>query len=390
MFPVITHIDQVKKAIEGRDEFIIAKREGYLVVNYMVALAETFPDISDDTSRILRECRGLVFCSETGKVISRRLNKFFNVGERSETSMYTLPWDRLYIIMDKLDGSMVTPIPIKVGNDIHIRWGTKMGITGVAMQAEEFVATHPEYEILAKACCYSGYTPIFEWCTNQQRIVIDHPEDKLILLHIRDTVSGLYLSRIGIDSLLEETNTKDKIPLVKTWDSDKYTPNELVNIVRNLDDAEGIVVQFHNGNMVKIKSDWYVRIHRAKDKISSDRRILECVLAGEFDDLIPILPKEDVDRVITLERSFNLALEENVNEILGLRNIIINDHITRKEYALTWAPKVIPLQNAIVFKNWDNPNLTRVDVYFQVLTIAKQHIGRSETSFEEFRKQIGF
>ena len=38
-FPHITHINDVLPAIEGRDEFIVAEREHYTVINYMVAMS---------------------------------------------------------------------------------------------------------------------------------------------------------------------------------------------------------------------------------------------------------------------------------------------------------------------------------------------------------------
>jgi RNA ligase len=41
-FPEIRHLNDVLPHIEGRDEFIVAEREGYSVVNYVVAMADTF------------------------------------------------------------------------------------------------------------------------------------------------------------------------------------------------------------------------------------------------------------------------------------------------------------------------------------------------------------
>ena len=44
-FPHITNISDVLPAIEGRDEFVVAEKEGYTVINYNVMMADTFPDV---------------------------------------------------------------------------------------------------------------------------------------------------------------------------------------------------------------------------------------------------------------------------------------------------------------------------------------------------------
>ena len=87
-FPHITHIDQVKKAIEGKEEFIIKVDEehGIAIVNYNVAFEDTFPPVIDEKTALLRECRGITFDLETGRVLSRKFHKFFNLDERSRNT----------------------------------------------------------------------------------------------------------------------------------------------------------------------------------------------------------------------------------------------------------------------------------------------------------------
>ncbi|NJO62895.1 MAG: hypothetical protein HC836_33140 [Richelia sp. RM2_1_2] len=85
-FPTITHIDQLRKALADRSEFIFAEREGYVIANYLVNLIDTFPEANtgddelDEAYRLRREARGIIFCATTGKVIARRYHKFFNLG----------------------------------------------------------------------------------------------------------------------------------------------------------------------------------------------------------------------------------------------------------------------------------------------------------------------
>ena len=218
-FPIIKHLDDVRPAIEGRDEFIIAERDWGYVVNYMVSMTDTFPPVLDNEywcpgckipvsetegcgsqrcpeavnlAAIRRECRGLIFCKETGKITRRPFHKFFNVNERDETQIGRLDFSLPHSVNTKLDGSMISPFEVTHGSGI-IRFGTKMGITEVAMQAEEFVAKNMKYMEFSKWCIKNNLTPIFEWTSRQQRIVIDYPVDNLTLLAVRHMITGEFL-----------------------------------------------------------------------------------------------------------------------------------------------------------------------------------------------------
>lgn len=190
-FPVIQHINDVLPAVKDREEFAVTERDFGTVINYMVAFPDTFkmegPD--DLTGAICRECRGLKFYPD-GKIGARPFHKWFNINERDETQQYVINLSSLHSIMEKLDGSMIHPM--KVGG--AIRWMSKMGITDVALQAEEFVYANPKYQDFASWCVGNQLTPLFEWCSRKQKIVIDYPEDKLVLLAVRNNITGEYLS----------------------------------------------------------------------------------------------------------------------------------------------------------------------------------------------------
>ena len=190
VFPNIYNISQVLPLIKDRTEFIVCEKDGdYTVINYVVQMSDTFPPVTDESHAILRELRGLIFKTSTGEVLQRRLHKFFNVNEKDETQVSKIDFTQPHVILEKLDGSMITPVWTSDG----LRWGTKMGVTQVALPVEEFVAEHPEYTLFAQHCLEMNVTPIFEWTSRKQTIVIDYPTDNLILIAIRDNVTGEYL-----------------------------------------------------------------------------------------------------------------------------------------------------------------------------------------------------
>ena len=364
-FPTITNISDVLPAIEGRDEFVVAEKEGYTVINYNVMMADTFPDVLDSSdlranhdhyeienlhARIRRELRGIIFNTATGEIIRRPFHKFFNVNEREETQDHVVDLSQDHRILEKLDGSMIAPFIVNG----EVIWGTKMGATDVAKPVEEFVEANSHYRQFAKFTISRGYTPIFEWCSRKQRIVLDYKEDQLILTAIRDITTGRYMSH----DLMEAHAEAYRIPVVRTWDiglhMDNKTMSSFVNYVRDLEDREGFVVRFSDGHMLKLKCDWYVQIHKAKEKILQDRNIVELILDDKLDDVKAHLQAEDRDRLSQFEYDFNLEVASSCISIEYILYGIKADGVDRKTFALEIAPNFSQYDRAAVFSCWDD------------------------------------
>jgi RNA ligase len=337
-FPYIQNITDVLPAIEGRDEFVVAVKEGYTVINYNVMMADTFD------CDIRRECRGIIFDTATGEIIRRPYHKFFNVNEREETQDNVVDLSQDHRILEKLDGSMIAPFV--VGGDLI--WGTKMGATEVAEPVEDFVLLHENYSQFARFLIRRGYTPIFEWCSRKQRIVLDYKEDQLILTAIRDLTTGRYMS---LDLV---TNTADLyfIPTVRQFEP-QSDMRSFIEYVRDLEDREGFVVRFSDGHMIKLKCDWYVQIHKAKEKILQDRNIVELILDDKLDDVKAHLPQEDRDRLTQFECEFNMAVADVVFYLANDLSWIREDLIDRKTFALEHAERYDQYMRALIFKNFD-------------------------------------
>jgi len=160
--------------------------------------SETFSGPSYEGSEIVwshgdlirRECRGIIFDSKTGDIIRRPFHKFFNAGEREETMLRRINLSQQHFILKKLDGSMI--VPFRTSDNI-LRIGTKMGETEVAQQAAQFIFEREHYQNFIYHCLEQNLSPIFEWVSRKQRIVIDYPEDDLILLAVRHINTGEYL-----------------------------------------------------------------------------------------------------------------------------------------------------------------------------------------------------
>ena len=337
-FPTITNIADVLPAIEDRDEFVVAEKEGYTVINYNVMFEDSFD------CNIRRECRGIIFDSKTGDILRRPFHKFFNVNERDETQDHRIDLSQPHAILEKLDGSMIAPFIVN-GEMI---WGTKMGATDVAKPVEDFVKTNPRYVEFADKFINLGWTPIFEWCSRKQRIVLDYKEDQLVLTAMRKIETGVY----AYHSTLMDLGGIYDIPVVRAFEP-QTDMKAFLDYVRDLEDLEGFVVRFDDGHMLKLKCHWYLQIHKAKEAILQDRNIVELILDDKLDDVKAHLPAEDRDRLTQFESSFNFRMADKLYDIANELNWIREDGIDRKTFAIEHAPKYEQFTRALLFMNFD-------------------------------------
>lgn len=302
-FPTLDDIGPVLAAIRDREEFSNhAKGEGgreYAVLDYHVSLPDTFPDwrkapdaAAGALALLRREARGLIYDPESGEILSRAFHKFFNLGERDETAPHQVDLGRSNVLLDKLDGSMVRPFVTRGG---HMRWGTMAGLTPVAAQAATFIGESARpYERFSRDLIEDGWSPIFEWCSRQQRIVLDYPVDGLVLTGVRHRRLGTY---VPYDRMRDMAATAG-IPVVPLLDLAPAGARDLMEHARQLVGAEGYVVRFADGHMLKVKGTWYLRIHKVKERLELEKDAIELILSNAMDDVLPDLPPADRDRVL--------------------------------------------------------------------------------------------
>lgn len=381
-FPRIEHIDQILPAIKGRDEFIVADKGDYKVINYHVQFADTFPPVVIDAdpydqvngvwldydynAALRRECRGIIF-DRNGKIIRRPLQKFFNVGEKEEVQVGNFDlFNTPHHILEKLDGSMIAVFAPTPGNLI---FGTKMGHTEVSIPAQQYAFDNPGYVPFAQEFINEGWTPIFEWTSRKQRIVLDYPEDNLIMIAARHMITGEYMS---YDDMLYNCDVYD-IPLVEHRDFSGKDIHQVLSLTRDLIDEEGFVIRFHNGHQVKAKSDWYIAIHKAKEAILWDRHIVNMILENTLDDVKANLPDEDRERLMVFEEQFEQAVRLKVRHLFQVVEKYKTDmNVDRKTFALEYAKHFDPYTKAAIFSLWDDNSSPRA--YELVLSTISKYL----------------
>lgn len=357
-FPIINHIDDVLPHIEGRDEFVVADRGDFKVINYNVVLPDTFPPIKVTggsakmreerslTNRMRRECRGLIF-DRDGKIMSRPFHKFFNLNERDETQAHLIDLKKEHTIYEKMDGSMIRPI-ISGG---RTRLATKMGLTDIAADAEKWILNHEygdEMMFQLESFMLMGYTPIFEWVSPKNKIVVEYNKEDLILLAIRHNITGEYI----VDDIVTEFTP------VPGYGSVNDTIHDYVAKNRGREEREGDIIRFVDGHMIKVKNDWYVKLHKLMDDIRFEHKLISKILNNEIDDIVANLPEDEVTKIRDLEIKFWKGYTNKHNELVKLHAYAIDTFKTRREIAIDFIPTLDNKKDAgFIFSMIDGKNL---------------------------------
>lgn len=381
MFPEIKTIHDVLPHIEGFDEFIVAEREFGTVIDYTVAFEETFArgDDSDIGWKIRRECRGIKF-DKQGNLLARPLHKFFNLGEKEETRMENIDFSEPHVIMDKLDGSMIHTIY----HDNRIRFCTKMGMTEIAEDALAWVEDNygVTFDIWARMLFGMGLTPIFEWCSPANRVVIDYGDTpKFTLLALRVNLTGEYLPLDSGPARL------CSVPIVET--RNVSSTEDFLVAVSAMRDIEGFIVAFEDGTRFKIKTDEYVQLHRVVDETSVPRIVAALVLNGGLDDTIAKVPPKRAEAI----RGYATVLHDAIHTIavdldnwVGEAVLLYGDD--RKSIATKFvAENVDPKMKSLFFRALDK-NKEGVFGFEVVTDYLKTKTGRN-VHWEEAEKMIG-
>jgi RNA ligase len=308
MFPVINTLDDLLPHIKDNPQIRVKTEDnGMTVVCYMLQDENTFAGAEEEYAR---ECRGITFAPD-GKIAARCLTKFFNIGEREDTQPHSLKWAKVVRIMTKIDGSMVTPVRIdEFGN---FKFKTKKSFATKEAALADELASSPERHNWIKKMLKDGLTPTFEVTSPQFPIVLKYDTDQLTLLHIRENMSGRYLNEQEIKDLtppfpivenLIEQFYGDGLPAkLVSWDKLKAAAETCKGI-------EGWIIQFDNGDMVKLKTKWYNDLHHAVTFVRW-RDIARAVCDDQVDDLKGAfaLTGRSIEPILKVEHKINAKLD---------------------------------------------------------------------------------
>jgi RNA ligase len=336
MFKNIASIEDIRPFVAGKPEIKWARHtNGATVGCYM------FQDKSTFDSPEALECRGIAF-DDQGRVLSRPLHKFFNVGERP--NVFDLPtlahMSAVYAVYEKLDGSIISTSKLPDGGwALRSRKSYTSDVVGIAKDLIVNVSVGDDEWGLAHFCALvteQGFTACFELTSPDAQIVMPQQRTLLRLLHVRDNFSGEYVM-MDPDHPVHQWIATFDVPMCPLL---LQSPNEeqiraLMESIATDETREGVVIQYTSGDMVKLKTPWYMRLHKSIS-FMRERDIAELALLGELDDVRANLQAVGIDtfEVDTIERTVKEKLLDMDSEVnVALKN---DSNLDRKSFAIKY------------------------------------------------------
>jgi T4 RnlA family RNA ligase len=256
-----------------------------------------------------------------------------------------------------------------------------MGITDVSLQPEAWVTQHANYDRFIQDLISQGQVPLFEWCTLKQKVVLDYPVDRLILLAVRDVHTGEYMP---LNMMLELAVDYD-VEVVRRYSGTVESMQHLMDETRGLQDQEGWVVVWPHLR-IKIKGERYITMHRAKEGIMRENGVLALILDEKLDDVKPLLNAEDRARLDAYELAFWQGVTQTAQVWRAQAELMYQKYgDNRKAFALEAAPDLDGNVRSAVFKAWGQCNHDWLGL---VVDVVRKNLG-SQTRVDDVRALWG-
>lgn len=327
------HYDSLLQLCDNNEAFYHRDLEKfgrkYRVFNYRLA---SYSDFADNPPHSL-ECRGILFdITEDPTLVSLPMEKFFNLYENPFTEEIN-PNDLDYA-MEKRDGSLISTYYVLPYDGFALKSKASLE-SEQAIAADAYLEANVElksmvYQILQEWEC----TVNFEWTAPDNRIVVPYQERELIILNVRSH-DGSY---IDFDTIVNLVGKE----IEKYWVGTLYinSPKEFIEAIPSLGSnedepvVEGFVLRMKDGRQIKVKTERYMRLHRTKDDITNPKRLFECVINEQTDDLRSLFHYDNY--LMELISEMEKVVEPKWNHMVDTveKFYAENKTLERKEYAV--------------------------------------------------------
>lgn len=213
-----------------------------------------------------------------GNILSCGFPKFFNYGEKPEC--YPNPEDfNDWKIEDKIDGSLL--IADYVNDQFSMR---TRGTVSYSTQknAKDFELLPEKYPKVVEFLKENSHLSLLFEIVTPNNVIVVRPQQ--IEFHFIGAINKNGMCVVTSPDLI---NIWRKIGQMPTPQSYNFVgSNDLSKItetVKHWKGKEGIVVSYNNGqNRIKVKSDWYLLLHRIKSQLSSRGNLIEYYISKEM------------------------------------------------------------------------------------------------------------
>lgn len=285
----------------------------------------------------VKEARGLIVREDFGRFVevAHGLDKFFNAEEPFAAA---IDWAHDISVLEKIDGSN-----IRIWWDMGKWHISTLGV--VAANTNEFGSLVNEFfQFHFDLYCENldpNFTYVYELVSPDKRIVVHYEKLQLYFIEKRNIHTG--------EEFLEapEALQFGVLPIKKYEIKDMVT---LRQILDNLgDEHEGFVVCDYKFNRIKVKTGWYLELHKIRGNgVCTIKRIVQMWRAGALDDFVAAYPEYSnfIDNIMGI-------VKELVKECENQFHFNWRDTMEKKEFAF-YVKKLPPIVKSYCFARFDN------------------------------------
>jgi hypothetical protein len=195
-----------------------------------------------------------------------------------------------------------------------------------------------QYISFSKYWISNGFTPLFEFISPDNQIVLDYKETKLICLGIRNNKYGSYLGHEDVKKTCNEFG----VHCVKDHDLGDNI-DEIIKKIEDMQGIEGFVLKIEDGDeFYKIKCDWYRNLHKKGPKLMfgniKETQLWVYIINNELDDLTAVLTNENPLRS-KLEEYAELLWSSINKEAKKLQTIVDKAELKTNNYLKKYLQK---------------------------------------------------
>jgi T4 RnlA family RNA ligase len=307
------------------------------VFNYRLAQYKDFANPIPDKPELKgHEMRGLTFVfNEDGSLFNRYvlLEKFFNLNQVPESLYSVVKNYKIKFVNNKEDGSIASFIKLPNGKIVG---KSKMGFDNdQADGINRVYKTNKEIKSLVNWALDNNIVPIFEYVAPNNRIVLRYPSEELILLRLRDNLTGKH---IDIRDHLDKVGSIRVAP----FEDEIHDLDKLIELTATQVDKEGSIVTCEDEHgrdfFFKLKTPWYCERHGLlTEDLYREHIIIGYILDDKIDDILGQIPEDEkeahirINKIITIVKK---ALNDKSVEIEKMYQDYIKSGMSRKDYAL--------------------------------------------------------
>ena len=304
---------------------------GYKVVTYdyfLVGYNDFLYPLGKNSKVTAFDMRGTTFVfDKKGNVFETfyMLPKFFNINQIEETQYEEVKNKKILNIAPKEDGSLIGFFRLP-DRTIHAKTIGSF-VSDQAIEAKKIIDSNKELRDWINLLLNMNATPLFEYVSYDNRIVLKYNKKELRFIGVRDNIMGYFypsfFNFFDPDEEFAEELINDRCPIRQVW-SIRGKLDDLIELSKVEKDKEGWVIMFEDGQLMKVKTEWYFNNHGLRTEYAfREDYIIEKYLDEELDDIITQFdPATDKDALDFIEKVTNAVnnFYKKINSVIDVFN----------------------------------------------------------------------